>query len=118
LALTVFSISGKKRSEEVQVADYINVLLVSATLVVNVIALSAIIFRWAEYGMTVNRIVVTGANLLIFLHLILLLKQYVVCLSKNEGFARLESTVGSYLPVYTCWSLIVAVVLPLVFQFD
>ena len=118
LALTVFSISGKKRSEDVQVADYINVLLVSATLVVNVIALSAIIFRWAEYGMTVNRIVVTGANLLIFLHLILLLKQYVVCLRRNEGFTRLESTVASYLPVYTCWSLIVAVLLPLAFQFE
>ena len=118
LALTVFSICGKKRSEEVQVADYINILLLIATLLVNIIALSAIVFRWAEYGMTLNRIVVTGANLLIFVHLILLLKKYVVCLSKNQGFARLESTVASYLPVYTCWALIVAVLLPLIFQFE
>ncbi|MBB1488759.1 hypothetical protein [Oceanospirillum sediminis] len=117
LALTIFSISGKKQRPGVQLSDYINVSLVSATLFVNVIALSAIIFRWAEYGITLNRLVVTGANLLIFAHLILLLRQYIRHLRQGEGIDNLEAIIGKYLPVYTGWSLIVVVILPLIFQF-
>ncbi len=117
LALTIFSISGKKRASHIQLSDYINVLLVAATLVVNVIALSAILFRWLEFGLTVNRLVVTGANLTIFVHLILILIQYAKCLKQNRRLTSLEAIVARYLPVYTAWSLIVAVVLPLVFQF-
>ena len=117
LVLTIFSISGKKRASHIQLSDYINVLLVAATLVVNVIALSAILFRWLEFGLTVNRLVVTGANLTIFVHLILILVQYAKCLKQNRRLTSLEAIVARYLPVYTVWSLIVAVVLPLVFQF-
>ena len=118
LALTIFSISGKKRASRIQLSDYINVLLVAATLVVNIIALSAILFRWLEFGLTVNRLVVTGANLTIFVHLILILLQYGKCLRAGERLPGLEFIVARYLPVYTVWSLTVAVILPLVFQFE
>ncbi len=118
LALTIFSISGKKRTAGVTLSDYINVSLVSATLLVNVVALAAILFRWAEYGVTVNRIVVTGANILIFIHLVLLLRQYAALVKHGEGIENLEEAVAKYLPLYTLWSLIVAVLLPLVFQFE
>ncbi len=117
LALTIFSISGKKRMNGVTASDYINVLLVSATLIVNIVALSAILFRWAEYGVTVNRVVVTGANILIFVHLMLLLRQYIAHIKHGKGLDALEVTIAKYLPVYTAWSLIVAVFLPLVFWF-
>lgn len=118
LALTIFSVTGKKKAATIQPSDYINVSLVGVTLMVNVIALSAILFRWAEYGMTVNRIVVTGANILIFIHLVLLLAQYIDHLRKGGGIDKLESAITKYLPVYTAWSLIVSVVLPLAFQFE
>ena len=117
LALTIFSISGKKRASNIQLSDYINVLLVAATLVVNIIALSAILFRWLEFGLTVNRLVVTGANLIIFVHLILILLQYTKCLRLDKRLPSLETAVARYLPVYTIWSLIVAAILPVVFQF-
>jgi len=118
LALTIFSISGKKRDAAISASDYINISLVSATLIVNFVALTAIIFRWTEYGMTVNRIVVTGVNILIFVHLIMLLRQYVSYLKCGEGVEKLELTIAKYLPVYTLWSIIVSVFLPLVFQFN
>lgn len=117
LALTIFSISGKKRTTRVKASDYINVSLVSATLIVNVVALSAILFRWAEYGVSLNRIVVTGANILIFIHLIMLLRQYVSHIRHGKGIENLEATIAKYLPVYTLWSIIVSVFLPLAFQF-
>ena len=118
LALTIFSISGKKRTAGVEISDYINVSLVSATLIVNLVALSAILFRWSEYGTTVNRIVVTGANILIFVHLVLLLFRYIGHLRDGRGVSGLDSAVGKYLPIYTVWSFIVSVVLPLIFQFE
>ena len=117
LVLAIFSISGKVRTSITQTSDYINVALVSATLIVNVVALSAIVFRWAEYGMTINRIVVTGANIVVFVHLILLLKQYVNLLRKGKGIYKLEAVIARYLPVYTVWSIIVSVALPLAFQY-
>lgn len=117
LSLTIFSISGKKQAGHIQLSDYINVLLVAATLVVNVIALSAILLRWLEFGLTVNRLVVTGANLTIFVHLILILVQYAKCLKQNQRLAGLEAIVARYLPLYTVWSLIVVLALPLALQF-
>lgn len=117
LALTIFSISGKKRSVGATGSDYINVSLISATLLVNIVALSAILFRWAEYGITVNRVVVAGANILIFFHLILLLKEYVSHIRQGNSLGKLEAVIAKYLPIYTLWSLIVAVFLPMVFWF-
>ena len=117
LALTIFSISGKKRAAGATGSDYINVLLIGTTLLVNVIALSAILFRWAEYGITVNRVVVAGANILIFFHLILLLREYVGHIMRGNDLNKLEAVITRYLPIYTVWSLIVAVFLPVVFWF-
>lgn len=117
LALTIFSISGKKLANGPSASDYINVALVGATLVVDTVALSAILFRWAEYGFTVNRVVVAGANVVIFVHLILLLKQYIGCLKRGREQSKLEEAIANYLPIYAIWSLIVAVVLPLVFGY-
>lgn len=118
LAITIFSISGKKRTVETGVTDVINVLLVGTTLLVNVIALSAILFRWSEYGMSVNRVVVTGANILIFFHLTLILKEYIGHIMRGNALSRLEAAVTKYLPLYTVWSLIVAIFLPLMFSFQ
>lgn len=118
LALTIFSISGRKEKKVVKVGDYVNASLIVATLVINVTALSAIVFRWTEFGTTVNRIAVTGANLMIFFHLLLLLKRYINHLRTGDGVTQLETSVTSYLPIYTLWSLFVAVVLPVVFRYS
>jgi len=117
LTLTIFSVSGKKKVIGATGSDYINVSLIGATLLVNVIALSAILFRWVEHGITVNRVVVTGANIIIFFHLILLLREYTAYIRQERGLAGLEATIAKYLPVYTLWSLLVAVLLPVVFWF-
>ncbi|RCU52534.1 hypothetical protein DU002_00765 [Corallincola holothuriorum] len=115
--LTVFSISGMATSMRSHLSDWMNVCLVSVTLVVNSIALSAILFRWAEYGLTVNRIVVTGANLLIFIHLILILVSYVQYIRHKNTTEQLEQTVATYLPAYSLWSIFVVTLLPLLFSF-
>lgn len=118
LALTLFSIAGRKKSVGVYLSDYINICLVGATIIVNVVALSAILFRWTEYGLTLNRVVVTGANILIFVNLVLVLFRYVGHLRDGRGVPDLEVTIARYLPVYTLWSVIVAIIFPFLFQFE
>ena len=116
-AITVFSIAGKNESNRSKLPDVVNVALISVTLVINAIALSAIVFRLSEYGITVNRIVVAGENLLIFIHLLLILKAYIKYIRANGALESLNKSVADYLPVYSAWSLFVAVILPLLFSF-
>lgn len=117
-AITVFSISGKGPVDHSRLSDLINVALVGITLLINAIALSAIIFRVSEYGITPNRVAVTGANVLIFTHLILILREYLRYLKVHGSLSRLNRTVVGYLPVYSGWSFFVAVALPLLFGFE
>ena len=47
------------------------------TLAIDLIALSAILFRLTSFGMTPNRIAVLGANLIVLFHLVLILIKYI-----------------------------------------
>ena len=118
LAITVFSVSGMSRTKSSRKMDAINISLVSATLVINAIALSAIIFRLSEYGISPNRLAVTGANVLIFLHLILILKEYIKQFRGMSSSDRINKVVANYLPAYSAWSAFVMVMLPLIFWFE
>jgi len=116
--ICVFSIAGRKRDAATGPMDYVNVALMAVTLIINAVALSAILFRWSEGGTTPNRVAVTGANVLIFAHLLLILRQYVYQLRRRTSPASLRATVANYLPLYSCWSLFVAVGLPVLFWFE
>ncbi len=117
LGITVFSISGKSVRTVSKVTDIINISLVSVTLIINTVALSAILFRLAEYGVTPNRVAVTGANILIFVHLIRILIQYIKQLVTNSDSKKLVWVVANYLPIYTVWALFIVILLPVIFGF-
>jgi len=118
LAITVFSISGKKNAGLTRITDFVNIALLIATLVLNAAALSAILYRWADEGTTVNRVVVTGANIIIFFHLLVLLWAYIVQARSGGSLENLKHAVARYLPVYSAWSFIVLTILPLVFKYQ
>ncbi|MFM1895021.1 MAG: hypothetical protein RLZZ385_95 [Pseudomonadota bacterium] len=117
LGITIFVVAGRGRQPVTWLSDAIATGLVGVTLVVNTVALSAILWRLSTWGLTPNRVVVTGANLLICCHLVMILRGY-VRLWRGRGSAReLQSAVTRYLPVYGIWALLVMVVLPVVFGF-
>ena len=118
LAITVFSISGKKDAGLSRLADYINVALLVATLALNAAALIAILYRWADEGITVNRVVVTGANIIIFLHLIGLLFTYIAQARGSQDLDNMKRAVARYLPVYSAWSFFVLFFLPFIFKYQ
>jgi hypothetical protein len=115
--ITVFSISGRSISLISKVTDTINIALISVVLVINTIALSAILFRLAEYGITPNRVAVTGANVLIFVHLIVILRAYVNQLQTKDNLEYLMPAIADYLPYYSMWSVFIVVFLPILFKF-
>ena len=118
LGITIYSISGRSRDQAWRAADLVNVGLVSVTLIINALALSAIVYRWAEFGMTPNRVAVTGSNILIFCHLAYILKEYWGALRGRQSPERLLRAVAGYLPAYSCWSVLMAIGLPLAFWFE
>lgn len=117
LSISVFSIIERKHQKSSKIIEVTNIALLLTTLTIDLVALSAILFRLQEYGITPNRITVLGANLLIFIHLCGFIKPFIDIVRKNEGYGIIEKWTASYLPVYSSWSLIVALVFPFLFGF-
>jgi tetrahydromethanopterin S-methyltransferase subunit E len=95
----------------------VNVALLVVTLVIDLIALAAILFRLTSYGLTPNRIVVLGANLVVMTHLAWTCRAYVGRLRGTRTPTDVRAAVADYLPVYAGWAALVAFVLPFVFRF-
>ena len=118
LGITVFSLVERDREATVGLADYINLGLIGTTLVINAIALSAILFRLASYGFTPNRVAVLGANIVIFVHLVWIGLTYLKLAQHRVDFVAMERVIGGYIPVYGIWSVFVAFLLPLFFGYQ
>ena len=65
LAVTIFSIVESDSDEKKNISDYINFALIVLALIIDTVALSAIVFRLSSYGITPNRLAVLGVNILI-----------------------------------------------------
>ena len=117
LGLSVLSISERDSQKERVFGDFMNIGLVTVTLIIDVVALSAMVFRVTSYGFTPNRLAVLGANLLIFCHLTGIVYHYARLVFRKSAFTPLETWIASYLPAYTLWSIIVAFAFPLAFGF-
>ena len=117
LGLCVFSISERGPKEAPGAVDFMNIALVAVTLLIDVVALSAILFRLTSYGFTPNRLAVLGGNLLAFGHLAGILFRYLRFTRRKAPFEALETWIVGYIPAYTAWSLIVSFAFPLALRF-
>jgi hypothetical protein len=118
MALIFFSVAGSTDKNKNKTETWILLLLAIITIIVNFVALSAIIYRISEWGITPNRIAVLGANILILIHLLIVAAK----LSKTIQTARALLDVGvsivKYIPVYFVWVILIVFVLPLLFGFQ
>jgi hypothetical protein len=117
MAIIFFSVAETSRTQDSGPAIWILFLLSVVTLIVNGIALSAILFRISEWGVTPNRVAVLGANVLMLVNLMLVSKQLLNTVSKKGDISNVGEIISSYLPVYLFWSIIVTFVFPLLFGF-
>lgn len=117
MAIIFFSIAERSRSTKSQSEIWILFLLSVVTIIVNGIALSAILFRISEWGLTPNRAAVLGGNVLILINLLLVTAQLFRVVSKKSNITVVEKVISRYLPVYFVWAIIVTFLFPFLFGF-
>lgn len=117
MAIIFFSVAEATQTNTARVEIWIIILLAVVTIIVNGIALSAILFRIAEWGITPNRAAVLGTNILILINLLwVTLKLYRVIFKKTD-LSEVGKAIAYYLPIYALWTIIVTFLFPLVFGF-
>ncbi|RZK44021.1 MAG: hypothetical protein EOO90_01840 [Pedobacter sp.] len=117
LALIFFSIAGTSEKQKSKLEVFILLALSLVTIVVNGIALSAIIFRIAEWGFTPNRTAILGGNILILINLVLVAAQLFRYSSKKTSLESIGNSIAAYLPIYFIWTIIVTFIFPFLFGF-
>ncbi|MDR6881437.1 DUF4153 domain-containing protein [Bacillus sp. 3255] len=116
LAVTIFSITESGTDERKSISDYINLALIILALVIDSVALSAIVFRLSSYGITPNRLAVLGINIFIWANLIWIMLAYSQYLRNRTGLSSVQDAVTKYLPIYGLWAAIVTFIFPLIFD--
>ncbi len=117
MAIIFFSIAENSNTEKSKAEIWVLLLLSVVTVIVNSIALSAIVFRIAEWGITPNRLAVLGGNVLILINLLLVTAQLIKVVSKKADINNVGLSIARYLPVYIVWTIIVTFIFPFVFGF-
>lgn len=117
MAIIFFSVAETSRTAKSNAEIWILFLLSVVTVIVNGIALSAILFRISEWGITPNRAAVSGSNLLILVNLLIVTAKFFRVLSKRTGVHEVGKVMVLYLPVYVLWAVIVTFIFPLIFGF-
>lgn len=117
MAIIFFSVAGTVSTTKSRMEIWVLLLLSVVTIVVNGIAISAILFRITEGGITPNRAAVLGGNVLILVNLLLVTTQFFQVIFKNNESSKVGNVIASYLPVYFVWATIVTFLFPFLFGF-
>lgn len=117
MALIFFSVAERAKATSNRYEIIVLFLLSAVTVLVNGIALSAIVFRISEWGITPNRLAVLGANVLMLVHLMLIAGKLVKVLTRDADLAGVGKSISAYLPIYWGWTAVVTFLFPLIFGF-
>lgn len=117
LGLLLYSVSARDPQAAPSVFDGIQVTLLIGALLADAVALWAITARISEFGFTPNRVAALGENLILLVNLSWAAVVYMQFLRGREPFARVESCLTNYVPVYAVWAAIVVIAFPPIFQY-
>lgn len=117
LCLLLYSVSARDPLAPRSFFDGLQVVLVVAALAVDAVALTAMLTRIAEFGVSPNKAAALGLNLLLLVHLVWSAVLATAFLRGRRPFADLVAWQTRFLPVYAVWAAIVAIVFPPVFGF-
>jgi hypothetical protein len=115
MGIIVFSVSETSVHKRQRLSEIVLLLLTGVTLIIDLVALSAIFYRLGEFGITPNRTAVVVLNILIFVNLaLIMIDLYKVNFKKSE-IKSVEDTISKFLPVYLIWTIIVVFGFPILF---
>jgi hypothetical protein len=115
MAIIIFSVSETSVIKNQKFNAAVLFVLSLVTIIIDLIALSAIFYRLGEYGLTPNRLAVLVSNILVFINLVLIMADLFRINFQKKEFRIVETTVSKYLPVYLIWIIIVVFAFPAVF---
>lgn len=118
MALIFFSVAESTQKVKNSFGIWVLLLLSLVTIIVNGIALSAIIFRISEWGFTPNRLAVLGSNILILIHLLMVTSILVKTVQDKSHVSKVGTVISKYIPIYVIWTLVVIFIFPLIFGFN
>jgi hypothetical protein len=117
LGLLLYSVSARDSFAPAGAFDGLLMALLLSALLVDVIALGAIVARISDFGLTPNRVAVLGFNLILLVNLTWSAWLYGRFLRGQGSFRVLEKWQTDYLPVYAAWAAIVVVIFPPLFGY-
>lgn len=117
MAIIFFSIAESSKTSGSKITTVMLFALSIVTIIVNGIALSAIIFRISEWGITPNRLAVLGSNILVLLNLLYMSYRLLKTVKDKNEIENVGNSIAFFLPFYSLWTMIVTFVLPLLFNF-
>jgi hypothetical protein len=117
MAIILFSVATTAKKSENRSGSLILFALSIVTVIVNGIALSAILFRISTWGITPNRLAVLGANVLMLSNLLMVTFQLFKTVSKKAGYNNVENSIAMFIPIYILWTMIVTFIFPVLFSF-
>jgi hypothetical protein len=117
MAIILFSLTEATNNTSAKFNFIILLGLALLTIVANAIALSAILFRLSEFGLSPNRIAVLGANLLVFIHLLFVSYGLFKNLKGKASLQDVEGDIALFIPVYAVWAAFVTFIMPFIFKF-
>ena len=117
MAIILFSIAETSKKSKNKIGALALLGLSILTIIVNGIALSAIVFRISELGITPNRLAVLGGNILILTNLLLVTFNQFKAMKDGNKVDKVENSIASFLPVYIMWAILVTFIFPILFNF-
>lgn len=118
LGLLLYSISAREPSLPAGWFERLQLVMVAAALVVDVLVLVAMIGRISEYGASPNKLASLGLNLILLVNLAGAAWLQFRFIRGAVPFGRVERWQTAYIPVYLLWATVVAVAFPPVFGFE
>lgn len=119
LAVIVFSFSNdpEERSRKSGFQNKVLIVLSGEALLINLIALCAIVYRLFAFGISPNRVAVLGVNVLMFINLIAIAVKLLGYIRTKQDTEAVHKSMVMMLPWYALWAVITAFVFPFIFWF-
>lgn len=117
MAIILFSLAETSKDQDNHWSLIILFAIAIVTMVVNGIALAAILFRISEWGITPNRLAILGANFLMLANLVLIAFRLFNRVIRKDENSSAENAIANFLPIYIVWAMVVVFVFPILFNF-
>ncbi|MGE2720058.1 permease prefix domain 1-containing protein [Mycolicibacterium celeriflavum] len=117
LGLLLYAISARDPLAPPTVFDWLQLVLVLSALAVDVLMLTAMLMRIAEFGYSPNKVAALGMNLVLLVNLAWSAWLVIGFLRRRRPFGDVERWQTRYLPVYGVWAAFVVLALPPLFGF-